>query len=153
MEWSTHMLSGVLAGYVITGGDWRGALVGGVAGIIPDLDEPKSKFGKMLLPISIPINKTFGHRTFTHSLLFALLISSIFMFLFEVWIGLAILGGVLSHIGGDMLTGKVKFLYPSKKSIGITIKPKNFKLIDKFFRTIMIVGVFFMMLHMLPDSI
>ena len=32
MEWSTHFLSGVVAGYSVSGGDWRGAVVGGIAG-------------------------------------------------------------------------------------------------------------------------
>lgn len=46
MEWRTHLLSGIAAGYVVTGGDWRAAVVGGIAGIIPDLDEHNQNLEK-----------------------------------------------------------------------------------------------------------
>src|SRR5690625_4536912 len=106
MEWSTHALSGVVAGYVLTGGDYKGALVGGVAGVISDLDEPKSKFGKVFFPISYPLHALFGHRTFTHSLLFVLLLGVITFIFFDSWVYLGVMGGVLAHILGDMMTGK-----------------------------------------------
>ena|SRR5699024_1591711 len=130
------MISGVVAGYLVTGGDYKGAIVGGVAGVIPDLDEPNSKFGKMTLPISVPLNNIFGHRTFTHSLLFVSLnfITFFFLIFTELWIALAVSSGILAHILGDMLTGKVKFLYPSQKSIGIRIKPSMFVPIDRVAR-------------------
>lgn len=112
MEWSTHALSGMIAGYTVTGGDWRGAVVGGIAGVLPDLDEPKSKFGKLFFFIAIPLNSIFGHRTFTHSLLFTSL-AGIFIYPFtELWVALSVSAGILAHIAGDMLTGKVKLFYP-----------------------------------------
>lgn len=131
MEWSTHALSGVVAGYLVTGGDWKGALVGGVAGVIPDLDEPKSKFGKIFFPISIPLNKMFGHRTFTHSLLFAFLMSVVFYLFFDKWVAFAVFAGIIAHILGDMLTGKVKLFYPIDLSVGIPIPQMMFTLIDR----------------------
>jgi len=134
MEWTTHALSGVVAGYLITGGDWKGAVVGGVSGIIPDLDEPKSKFGKVLLPISVPLNKIFGHRTFTHSLLFSILVGAILFLFTESWIWLASTVGILAHIAGDMITGKVHILYPMKKAIGIPVSRMGFFLIDRVAR-------------------
>lgn len=134
MEWQTHMLSGVLAGYTITGGDWKGAVIGGIAGIVPDLDEPKSRFGKLFFFISIPLGMLFEHRTFTHSLLFVLLACGISYPFFELNVTLAILAGLLAHILGDMLTGKVKLFYPSKKGIGIPIPISLFVLIDRLTR-------------------
>ncbi|MEN1969703.1 metal-dependent hydrolase [Lentibacillus sp. N15] len=142
MEWSTHALSGVLAGYLATGGDWKGAAVGSIAGVIPDLDEPKSKFGKVIFPISLPVNKIFGHRTLTHSLLFAVILSAILYPFTQKWIWLATLVGLLAHVAGDMLTGTVKFLYPSKKSVGIRIHPSQFKLIDSTSKALLLVGLF-----------
>lgn len=130
MEWSTHMLSGVVAGYVVTGGDYRGAIVGGIAGVIPDIDEPNSKFGKILFPISYPLNNLVGHRTLTHSLLFAICLGLIFFVFTSPWIAYAVTAGIISHSIGDMLTGKVKFLYPLNKSIGIRIPFSFFRLID-----------------------
>jgi len=139
MEWQTHMLSGVLAGYTITGGDWKGAVIGGVAGIVPDLDEPKSKFGKIFFFISIPLSMIFEHRTFTHSLLFLLLACGISYPFFGLNVTLAILAGLLAHILGDMLTGKVKLLYPSNKGIGIPIPIPLFMLIDRVTRYALLV--------------
>lgn len=131
LEWATHMLSGVVAGFAVTGGDWKGAIVGGIAGVIPDLDEPKSKFGKVFFFLSIPLSMVFKHRTFTHSLLFTLIIGSILFLFFDWWVGLAAMAGILAHIAGDMLTGKVQFLYPGKKWIGISIPPNSFVIIDR----------------------
>jgi len=139
MEWSTHALSGMVAGYTVTGGDWRGAVVGGIAGVLPDLDEPKSKFGKLFFFIAIPLNSIFGHRTFTHSLLFSLL-AGFFIYLFtDWWVGLSIGAGILAHIAGDMLTGKVKFFYPSAKSVGIAIRSFGFTLVDRITRLLLII--------------
>jgi len=136
------MVSGVLAGYVLTGGDWKGAIVGGVAGVISDLDEPKSKFGKVLFPISYPLNAIFGHRTFTHSLLFVVILGLLSYFIFPTWVAISVASGVMAHIVGDMLTGKVKFLYPSKKSFGIPIDFKYFTLIDRVARYSIVVVLF-----------
>jgi len=130
MEWTTHFLSGLVAGYVVSG-DWKGAAVGGIAGVIPDLDEHRSKFGKMLFPISFAINKSFGHRTFTHSLLFVVIVGVVLMLFFEPYVWLSSSAGILAHIVGDMVTGRVKFLYPWKKSIGIKVSRLNYQIIDK----------------------
>src|SRR5699024_2020771 len=131
MEWSTHFLSGVVAGYAVSGGDWRGAVVGGIAGVVPDLDEHKSRFGKVFFPISFIINKIFGHRTLTHSLLFAVGIGFILSMFFDSYIWQSATFGILAHIAGDMLTGKVQLLYPSKMAIGIGVGPMSFKIIDR----------------------
>ena len=141
MEWSTHALSGMVAGYTISGGDWKGIIVGGIAAVIPDLDGPKSKFGKLFFFISIPINSIFGHRTFTHSLLFAF-IAGIFSHLFlGPRIALAMVAGILAHILGDMMTGKVKFFYPSAKSVGITVRSFTFLFIDRIARIVLILYI------------
>lgn len=134
MEWSTHALSGVVAGYTVTGGDWKGAAVGGIAGVIPDLDEHKSKFGKILFPISYPINKIFGHRTLTHSLLFTVLMGAVFYFLIGKWFSVALMSGIIAHILGDLVTGKVKLFYPLNSSIGIEIPHYSFTIIDRIVR-------------------
>lgn len=151
MEWSTHALSGVVSGYVVTGGDWRGALVGGIAGVIPDLDEYRSKFGKVFFPISFVLNKTFGHRTLTHSLLFAILLTIILYPFTESWVWLSTFVGILAHIAGDMLTGKVKLFYPFQRSVGIAIHPSMFKPIDRIAKLILMVGLFLIILHKFPN--
>ncbi len=131
MEWRTHLLSGIAAGYVVTGGDWRAAVVGGIAGIIPDLDEHKSKFGKIVFPLSFLINKMFGHRTITHSLLFSVLTVLVLYPLTSEWVWLSAGVGLLAHIAGDMLTGQVQFFYPVPKAIGFNVTQKTFHLLDR----------------------
>lgn len=146
MEWTTHALSGVVAGYIVTGGDWRGGVIGGLAGVIPDLDEPNSKFGKVFFPISIPLKSVFGHRTFTHSLLFAVLLSVIVLPFTKLWVSLAVFAGIMAHIIGDMLTGTVQFLYPFPKRIGIRIPPITFSLIDRLVRIALVIVLAFIIL-------
>lgn len=143
------MLSGIVAGYTVTSGDWRGAVVGGIAGVIPDLDEHRSRFGKLVFPLSYLINKTVGHRTLTHSLLFALGIGFILMPFFDSWVWIATSAGVLAHIAGDMMTGKVALLYPSNKSFGFSVNPLGFKLIDRSIAMILIVIVTLKGVHLL----
>lgn len=131
MEWITHCLSGLAAGYTVTGGDWKGALVGGVASVIPDLDEHRSKFGKLFYPVSFTLNKTVGHRTFTHSLLFVVLAGIILFPFFDWWVVTSTVTGIMAHIVGDMLTGKVRVLYPAKKNLGLHVSRYMFTIIDK----------------------
>lgn len=138
MEWTTHMLSGMVAGYMVTGGDWKGAVAGGIAGIVPDLDEPKSVFGKVFFPVSILLNQVFGHRTFTHSLLFVVLTGGVFSLLAGPFMGLAIMAGITAHILGDMLTGKVQILYPIKKSVGIPVSSFMFMMNDRICKYVML---------------
>lgn len=132
MEWTTHALSGLAAGYLVTN-DWRGAAIGAIAGVIPDLDEPKSKFGKPFFFISIPLNKLLGHRTFTHSLLFIILASAV-IYPFSPLVAHATMAGIAAHIVGDMMTGRVQLLYPLPKRLGIKVSRFNYVAIDLFTR-------------------
>ncbi|RST57365.1 metal-dependent hydrolase [Siminovitchia terrae] len=143
MEWQTHMLSGVVAGYMITGGDWKGGLIGGIAGILPDLDEPKSKFGKILIPVSLPLNQLVGHRTLTHSLLFAIATGLSLSLFFNMNVGLAFAAGVLAHAAGDMLTGRVKLFYPFNLSVGMKVSPFVFFVNDRICRVAMVLMLLF----------
>lgn len=129
MEWSSHALSGMVLGYAVTG-DWKLSLVSGLTALISDLDEPRSKFGKPLFFISIPLNQVFGHRTFTHSLLFVGIIGLITTFI-SFSLALASVLGVFSHILGDLVTGRVKLLYPNKKGFGLRFSRFSYVLIDR----------------------
>ena len=96
-----------------------GAIIGG---LIPDIDHPKSFLGNIVQPISIIIRETLGHRTLTHSILFALIVSTITAFInIPFAIGLGV--GIFSHIILDLLTphtNGVAFLYPLyKKKINL----------------------------------
>ncbi|MFD1362699.1 metal-dependent hydrolase [Lentibacillus salinarum] len=134
MEWTTHSLSGMVAGFAVTGGDWKGAVAGGIAGMVPDIDEPRSHIGRPFFFLAIPINKIFGHRTLTHSLLFTVVLGFILWPFLSSSIVLGTVAGMLAHISGDMVTGKVKFLYPLQVSIGIPVSRFNYLLIDRITR-------------------
>lgn len=77
--------------------------------LLPDIDEPQSLIGRKTLGISNFIKFFFGHRGFTHSLLFVALLSIVLAALSHfgilplvVCVGLAL--GCLLHLVGDMMT-------------------------------------------------
>ncbi|MFB4164232.1 metal-dependent hydrolase [Alteribacillus sp. JSM 102045] len=98
-------------------------------GLIPDICQPFSWIGRRLNLISKTVNKIFGHRTFTHSLLFL-----VFLFLAagaiqQDW-GLSfqygITIGAASHLLLDMLTPRgVALLYPVKFNIRAPLTTKT----------------------------
>lgn len=108
------------SGLIITG-----SIVGSLA---PDIDHPESKVGRkfVLRPISILINKLFGHRTITHSLVTS---SIMFLLLFAFANSLngflkficinSVIGfcvGWLSHLLLDIITVKgIPIFYPIVK--------------------------------------
>lgn len=131
IDWKTHFISGAVAGYALTG-EWKGAVIGGIAGIVPDIDDPRSKIGRPLFFVSIPLNQIFGHRTLTHSLLF---VGALWLLLqpFTVWADV-IAVGLLVHILGDMLTGIVSVLYPVPLGIGIPVGRMGYVIVDRLAR-------------------
>lgn len=99
-------------------------LIGGYfGGLLPDIDHPGSKMGRALYPIAWVVNKLFGHRGATHSLLALLLTSILFLlpsflldgfpaFLYTQFaIGVSV--GFLSHLLLDMSTKSgIPLFYP-----------------------------------------
>lgn len=83
---------------------------------MPDIDLPTSRVGRPLYFFSIPLEKRFGHRTITHSLigvsiLVALASPLYFTYPLAFW---AILGGYWSHIQIDMANIRgVDLFWPS----------------------------------------
>lgn len=74
MLWRTHFLAGVAAGLLLAGHANLKAMalsagVAGVAALLPDLDDPHSKLGRMASPASWAMKMTVGHRGPLHSLL------------------------------------------------------------------------------------
>ncbi|WP_158736369.1 metal-dependent hydrolase [Alteribacillus sp. YIM 98480] len=111
----------------IYGAIFIGSTIAG--GLLPDICQPFSWIGRRLGLISKMVNKIFGHRTFTHSLLFL-----VFLFLAsgavqENWAapfqyGLTI--GAASHLLLDMLTPRgVALLYPAKFYIKAPLTTKT----------------------------
>lgn len=141
IDWKTHFLSGAVAGYALAG-NWKGAIIGGIAGILPDIDEPRSKVGRPLFFVSIPLNQILGHRTLTHSLIFVGALWFILQF-FTDWADV-IAVGLLAHILGDMLTGKVNVLYPIPLGIGLPVGSVGYVIIDRLSRIGLVLLAVFM---------
>lgn len=116
----THVSFGVLfAEFVFTCLDLPpsgAALVAaGVGSLIPDADTPKSSLGRVV-PCSAAIERRFGHRQLTHSLLFlggcaVACAPLLWLRWWPVYLGLLL--GILSHLLIDMANHSgVPLLYP-----------------------------------------
>jgi inner membrane protein len=96
----------------------------GAAGLLPDLDHPKSTFGRIVPYISIPIATVFGHRGFTHSILMVVVVIWLLITYRanQHWPVLPLVIGYLSHIIGDMLTPSgVPLLWPIKQKFSLNL--------------------------------
>ncbi len=104
-----------------------------VAGsMLPDICHTQSKIGRRFKILSWLVRILFGHRTFTHSLLFTLLIAILLKTIHtpEVYFT-AFIGGMASHIILDMLTPRgVKLLYPLPLSVKLPIQFKTGGMVD-----------------------
>jgi inner membrane protein len=93
-----------------------------LAATFPDIDVPSSIWGRTFKPISKAINRRFGHRTITHSLLFMLLgygavAGACKAFGTEVSYPTVFLLAYSSHIIFDMMTVQgVPLFYPYNKA-------------------------------------
>lgn len=85
--------------------------------LLPDLDNPYSKLGSKIRPISTIIRFIFGHRGIFHSVFPALLIFAVFYgFLDMKLYGIALGLGFILHLVMDGLTKDgINFLYPISK--------------------------------------
>lgn len=93
-----------------------------IGSLLPDIDHPKSAFGKTVPFFSIPISMIFGHRGITHSLLAVVALAvAIFFYGKSPYIAPIIIG-YLSHLFGDMLTNSgVPLLWPKKDKVSIPL--------------------------------
>ncbi|ANU09885.1 hypothetical protein A1A1_04812 [Planococcus antarcticus DSM 14505] len=123
MTGKTHIIGGVAASLAfaqITNYEPAILLCTGVIGsLIPDICHGGSKIGRALPILSKLINGLFGHRTFTHSLLFLILIAVLlhnFMPMEDISAGLLV--GMASHIVLDMATKRgVKLFFPLRWNV------------------------------------
>ena len=121
----THALWGAVsyAGACALAGHAPAPLALGVAAVaawLPDADTPSTRAGRVLFPLAIWIERRWGHRSVTHSLVgwlvFALVLTPLLFLLpvASVWFGAA-LCGYASHLLGDAATKSgVPLLWPSR---------------------------------------
>src|SRR5690606_7202830 len=109
MTGKTHILGGITASLAYAHFVNESPLIMVGAGIIgallPDICHSGSTFGKKLLFLSKMVNAIFGHRTFTHSLLFLVLITLLMnTFIPNDAVKVGLLVGMMSHFVLDMAT-------------------------------------------------
>lgn len=113
MTGATHGIIGLVCygGIIALGGDMPDALALGVAGLsalAPDIDHRGSRLGFVLWPISTWIEKKYGHRTITHSVVGLLIFAALCLPMFlhsstRFWFPAAIIG-YISHLLADAAT-------------------------------------------------
>lgn len=116
----THFISGVAVGVylgTVTGHPLLGAALGGIGGLMPDIDHPGSLLGRALPFVSIPISIFFPHRTITHTVWFAVATALLPLLVIVLcsnsglvirfdyyWAGAYLMAGSLSHLALDAPT-------------------------------------------------
>ncbi len=88
-----------------------------VGSLLPDMDNPYSKLGRKIRPVSTLIKFVFGHRGIFHSVIPVLLILFLFYYIFNLkLIGAALSTGFVLHLILDGLTKEgINYLYPFSK--------------------------------------
>ncbi len=143
----THSIFGIFLTLIILavfgvewGLHWTIILFSILGAIIPDIDHPRSMIGKLFSFISIPLERKYGHRTITHSLVGWLIFSAAFSLIiiipslvirnsgFEIlgwrWIS-AFSISYLSHLLLDMFNPRgVQILWPDPCRDVIPKNPK-----------------------------
>jgi inner membrane protein len=102
--------------------------------LLPDIDSTKSLLGKIFYPFAWIINRKFGHRTLTHSLIFLLFVSMVMLSLY--WFGVFPTSDIvkisvfalISHFVFDMITiSGIPLLYPWFKNPCVIPGNVNFR--------------------------
>lgn len=128
MLWRTHFLAGAALGLA-----WASyaaepatalkvAAVAGTAALLPDLDDPRSRLGRKVAPVSFAAKVVFGHRGALHSLL-GVLGAFLLAKLAVPWAAVPVLLGYLSHLVVDSLNpAGIPWLWPVvRKHFGLPL--------------------------------
>lgn len=118
-----------------------------MASLLPDICHTKSKLGRRFKIISWLVRILFGHRTFTQSLIFMLLIAILLYFIqTPVPYFTAIILAMLSHVILDMLTPRgVKLFYPLPMTIRFPIRFKTGGMVDLSLASALFIGALYVL--------
>ncbi|WP_163538756.1 metal-dependent hydrolase [Gracilibacillus sp. YIM 98692] len=131
MTGKTHIMGGiastVVATHVTNYDPVMCITAGAIGGLIPDICHGGSKIGRKFPLLSKVVNALFGHRTFTHSLLFLLLTKVLLsMFISNQSIIMGVLIGMCSHFILDAVTKRgIQLFYPIKLTVRLPITAKT----------------------------
>lgn len=120
-------------------------MLAGASSLLPDIDHPKSTFGRLVPFLSRPISAVFGHRGITHSF-FAILAGIMLLskYGYQAVYVAPIVIGYLSHLVGDMLNKSgVPLFWPAKNRFAIPVF-KTGGLIESIVRLALIGALFWM---------
>lgn len=113
-----------------------------ISSLVPDICHAQSKIGRRFKLISYLIRMVFGHRTFTHSLLFiGIIIFLLYLIQTPDYYLSSIVFGLLSHVILDMLTPRgVKLFYPVPISVKFPVVFKTGGLVDLSLASALTIG-------------
>lgn len=105
-------------------------ILGALGGLLPDIDHPQSKIGRLVPFLPTILFKTTGHRGATHSI-FGVVISgaltyaALYAGLGHAWAWLgaqALMVGYVAHLAGDFITNRgVPLMWPLAGRMGISV--------------------------------
>ena len=110
--------------------DLIGWLIAAVASLLPDIDLPPAKIGRLFWWLSVPLERRFGHRTITHSAIGLLAVALVAspLWLVQPLYFWCVLGGYWSHLWIDMLNIRgVDLFWPSPVRL-VTPGNRNWRL-------------------------
>ena len=131
MTGKTHILGGIAASLAyaqITNHDPIIMVSAGIVGaLLPDICHGGSKIGRKLPILSKIINTLFGHRTFTHSLLFLVIVAWLLnSFIPNEAVKVGFLAGMVSHYVLDMATKNgIKLFFPLSMTVRLPLTTKT----------------------------
>lgn len=120
-----------------------------ISSLVPDICHTQSKIGRRFKLISFFIRMIFGHRTFTHSLLFiAIIVCLLYVIQTPSYYLVTIILGLLSHVILDMLTPRgVKLFYPIPINVKFLVVFKTGGLVDISLASALTIGAIYVIFH------
>ncbi len=121
--------------------------------LLPDIDHTRSLIGKMFLPIAKYLDRNYGHRTITHSLIFTVALY-LLVYLFSHYslkdsnIPMIFIFAMSSHLIFDMLTIQgVPLFYPFKRNPCVIPGNPDHRLKGHFSTEFVIFAIFLLLLY------
>lgn len=128
---NTHIIGGITASlaYAQFVGESPLVMVGaGIVGaLLPDICHTGSRIGKRLPVVSKIISTVFGHRTFTHSLLFLMIVSILMnTFITSATVKAGVIVGMVSHYLLDMATKNgIQLFFPVRFTVRFPVTTRT----------------------------
>ena len=124
-----------------------------ITSLLPDIDHTRSTIGKVFLPLAKYIDRNFGHRTITHSIIFAI-VTYMVVYLFSAFtftdmnIPLIFVFALSSHLIFDMLTVQgVPLFYPFKRNPCVIPGNPDHRLQGTVSSEFVVFGIFTLMMY------